>query len=483
MKTYQAIARAFRPQKFSQVIGQEPVVKTLLSAIALNRVSHAYLFSGGRGSGKTTLARLFAKALNCSSSSSDFEPCNNCPSCKEIATGISLDLIEIDGASSRGIDDIRQINETIGYSPTHGSYKIYLIDEVHMLTKEAFNALLKTLEEPPPKAKFFFATTEPHKIPDTIKSRCQHFPLKRISEENIIKKLQRVVKELGGSIENAVLDLIAQRAEGSLRDAEGLLDQLLSSSQEMLTAEKAALFLGIAPGSIFDALDKAFTEDRLVFAFDAVQQITESGCDLTAIFEQLLQHFRKTLHKILCKDPSPYTDCQALLILEYLLKTQSELKNAISLPLKLEAAFLFIIHLHKKMTLEQLVARLETLEQNLLKTAAPSKTATQNISQQQTFTQLKSDSKAQTITSIKPEASLSAAVAPLTAPIAPSKDSLAPAKTVTTAASKDSLAPPKTATAVNTKDQPSLSKTSDKQRIETLLQFAAVELEGTIKRH
>ncbi len=468
MKTYQAIARAFRPQRFSQVIGQEHVVSTLLNAIALNRVSHAYLFSGGRGSGKTTLGRLFAKALNCSNRSTDFEPCNLCPSCKEITTGISLDLIEIDGASSRGIDDIRQINETIGYIPTHGSYKIYLIDEVHMLTKEAFNALLKTLEEPPPKAKFFFATTEPHKIPDTIKSRCQHFPLKRISEQNIIKKLKIVAKELGNSVEEAVFDLIAQRAEGSLRDAEGLLDQLLSSSEEILTSEKAALFLGIAPGSIFDALDKAFAGDSLVFAFEAVQNITESGCDLTAVFEQLLQHFRKTLQKILSKEKSPYTDCHALIILEYLLKIQGELKNTISLPLKLEAALLFIIRLHKKLTLEQIVERLELLEEKLLKAPAYIITPEQLL-QQPPPTQLESESKIEALIEMKQGAS----------PV----DALLPKKTVNSKL-KDPLVISQKASIDLAKKAPLLlPKTYEKHRIETLLQFAAIELEGTIKRH
>ncbi|MCX6994533.1 MAG: hypothetical protein NTY13_01665, partial [Chlamydiae bacterium] len=358
--------------------------------------------------------------------------------------------------------------ETIGYIPTHGSYKIYLIDEVHMLTKEAFNALLKTLEEPPPKAKFFFATTEPHKIPDTIKSRCQHFPLKRISEQNIIKKLKIVAKELGNSVEEAVFDLIAQRAEGSLRDAEGLLDQLLSSSEEILTSEKAALFLGVAPGSIFDALDKAFAGDSLVFAFEAVQNITESGCDLTAVFEQLLQHFRKTLQKILSKEKSPYTDCHALTILEYLLKIQGELKNTISLPLKLEAALLFIIRLHKKLTLEQIVERLELLEEKLLKAPAYIITPEQLL-QQPPPTQLESESKVEALIEMKQGAS----------PV----DALLPKKTVNSKL-KDPLVISQKASIDLPKKAPLLlPKTYEKHRIETLLQFAAIELEGTIKRH
>ena len=185
---YQIIPRKYRPQAFSSIIGQEAIVITLKNAIRLKRLAHAYLFSGSKGTGKTTLARLFAKALNCKHLDQDGEPCNQCPSCLEITSGHSLDVLEIDGASNRGIDDIRQINETIGYAPASGEYKIYIIDEVHMLTKEAFNALLKTLEEPPPHVKFFFATTEPHKVLPTILSRCQRFDLNRIPEEAMQQK-------------------------------------------------------------------------------------------------------------------------------------------------------------------------------------------------------------------------------------------------------------------------------------------------------
>jgi len=193
---YQVLARRYRPQRFSDVVGQQAILQTLKNAIARDLVAHAYLFSGSRGVGKTTLARLFAKALNCTSLGNDGEPCNTCPSCIDITSGQSLDVIEIDGASNRGIDDIRQINETVGFAPSHGKYKIYIIDEVHMLTKEAFNALLKTLEEPPEKAKFFFATTEPHKVLPTIISRCQRFDLGRILPAQIFAKLGLIAKEL-----------------------------------------------------------------------------------------------------------------------------------------------------------------------------------------------------------------------------------------------------------------------------------------------
>src|SRR3989344_5068218 len=238
---YQVIARKYRPQSFSDVVGQGPAVTTLKNAIRFDKVAHAYLFCGSRGVGKTTLARLFAKALNCSSPTSDLEPCNECPSCVEITSGQSLDVIEIDGASNRGIDDIRQINETVGYAPALGKYKIYIIDEVHMLKKEAFNALLKTLEEPPEKAKFFFATSEPHKGLPTIISRCQRFDLARIQPSLIASKLGSIARDLNRDVEPAALHLIASFAEGSLRDAESLFDQILCFAQNQIAASPMLL--------------------------------------------------------------------------------------------------------------------------------------------------------------------------------------------------------------------------------------------------
>ena len=224
-ESYQTFTRKYRPQKFQEVVGQEAIVTTLKNAIRLKRSAHAYLFSGSRGVGKTTLARLFAKALNCQNLDGQIEPCNECVSCKEIASSRSMDVIEIDGASNRGIDDMRQINETITYAPARG-YKIYIIDEVHMLTKEAFNALLKTLEEPPPAVKFFFATTEAHKVLPTIISRCQRFDLTQISHESIVTKLQAIAKESSREVEEEAMHLIARFSEGSLRDAESFLDQI-----------------------------------------------------------------------------------------------------------------------------------------------------------------------------------------------------------------------------------------------------------------
>lgn len=291
---YQILARRYRPQSFKEVIGQDSIVKTIKNSILYKRIAHAYLFSGTRGTGKTTLARLFAKALNCKNLKDETEPCNVCGSCTEIATSRSLDVIEIDGASNRGIDDIRQINDTIGYSPS-GKYKIYIIDEVHMLTKEAFNALLKTLEEPPENIKFFFATTEPQKVLPTIISRCQRFELKRISNELIIDKLSAISKDLEREIEKDALYQISNFSEGSLRDAQSLLDQLFCYSDGKITLEYVNNALGFIDPDFFFELDSQISKANTSFAFDFVNKIHSLGKDLSYIIEELIEHFKNLL--------------------------------------------------------------------------------------------------------------------------------------------------------------------------------------------
>ncbi|NGX54231.1 MAG: DNA polymerase III subunit tau, partial [Chlamydiae bacterium] len=290
MSEYQVLARKYRPKFFRDVIGQEVIVTTLVNAIKMERTAHAYLFCGSRGTGKTTLARLFAKALNCSNLSSDHEPCNKCASCKEISASNAIDVLEIDGASHRGIEDMRQIIETIGYVPTLGKYKIYLIDEVHMLTKEAFNALLKTLEEPPEKVKFLFATTEPHKIPATILSRCQRFNLNRISSEKIEEKLVAIAKDLSITIAPEALSLIAKLSEGSLRDAESLFDQLLAFQESEITLDDASEALGMMPRKIFFALDEAGSKNDFSAAFKIADEVFSSGRNLAYFVEELILH-------------------------------------------------------------------------------------------------------------------------------------------------------------------------------------------------
>jgi DNA polymerase-3 subunit gamma/tau len=376
---YQVLARRYRPQCFSDVVGQEAVLQTLKNAIARDLVAHAYLFSGSRGVGKTTLARLFAKALNCSALKSDGEPCNSCSSCIDISSGQSLDVIEIDGASNRGIDDIRQINETVGFAPSHGKYKITIIDEVHMLTKEAFNALLKTLEEPPEKAKFFFATTEPHKVLPTIISRCQRFDLGRILPLQIFNKLSSIATELQREVEPEALHLIAHFADGSLRDAESLFDQILCFSPLKITAADVRSSLGLVSQDLFFALDLAFSESRLSFAFELVEQLFQAGLDLSHFLDQLIEHYRnltvcKTFKATsLTPDLAAryiesallYTQPQCLSILDLLLKAQTQNSRSTTLKIALEMTLLQILRTKNRLPIEVLIRRLSDLEQSL----------------------------------------------------------------------------------------------------------------------
>ncbi|MEC7840032.1 MAG: DNA polymerase III subunit gamma/tau [Chlamydiota bacterium] len=383
MAEYQVIARKYRPQTFRDVVAQEAIVTTLKNAIKHERLAHAYLFCGSRGTGKTTLARIFAKALNCANLSDDLEPCNSCSSCKEIALGTSLEVLEIDGASHRGIDDIRQINETVGYSTSSGGYKVYIIDEVHMLTKEAFNALLKTLEEPPKRVAFFFATTEPHKVPPTILSRCQRFNLNRIPTESIINKLSAITKDLQVETDTEALRMIAHRADGGLRDAESLLDQIFSFHGKSITTETVASVLGIMPRDCLFELDTAGKDGRLSFAFEIVDKIFSEGKDMIHFVETLTEHFRNILLiKLSGKNASflslsnedieryassaaLYSQEQCMNILDYLVEAQDQIRFASSSRIALEAILLHIMRTHRRVPIEVLVRRLAQLEQSI----------------------------------------------------------------------------------------------------------------------
>lgn len=382
MSEYQVLARKYRPQRFSDVLGQEAIVTTLKNAIKRNSIAHAYLFCGTRGTGKTTLARLFAKALNCQNPSTDFEPCNLCSSCKEIIAGHSLDVLEIDGASHRGIDDIRQINETVGYAAASGKYKIYIIDEVHMLTKEAFNALLKTLEEPPPKVKFLFATTEPHKVLATILSRCQRLSLNRIPLTQIVNKLQRITTELSVNVEEKALYLIANRAEGSLRDAESLLDQIIAFHEGNISEKVVADVLGIMTRDSLFELDLAGKEGNLAVAFEIAHQLFSQGKDVIHFLESLTEHYRLLLMLKLSGKDAPflsiaeqdrqkyetsasfYSQEQCLTILDLLIEAHSRIRFSPSGRVILEATLLRIMRTHHRIPIDYLIRRLAEIEQN-----------------------------------------------------------------------------------------------------------------------
>jgi DNA polymerase-3 subunit gamma/tau len=293
---YIAFALKYRPQNFEEVVGQEHVVTALKGAILKKHIHHAYLFSGPRGTGKTSLARIFAKALNCQSANEPVvKSCGKCASCLEISKANSLDVIEIDGASNRGIDEIRTLRENVKLSPAHSRYKVYIIDEVHMLTQEAFNALLKTLEEPPPHVKFIFATTHPHKVLPTILSRCQKFQFGLLPLEEIVAKLKKIVHCEGLKFDEAILYAIARAGAGSIRDCESLLDQLVPVMLEKGSIEDIFSFLGIIDEDSLSRMLKFITEKDLASCLNFIDKIVKDGKDLGIFLNALIEHTRNLL--------------------------------------------------------------------------------------------------------------------------------------------------------------------------------------------
>jgi len=449
-KPYQIIARKYRPQLFAEVVGQQSIVQTLKNAIKMQKSAYAYLFAGSRGTGKTTLARIFAKALNCPNLTPNIEPCNQCTSCQEIASSRSLDVMEIDGASSRGIDDIRHINETIGYSPSSGKYKIILIDEVHMLTKEAFNALLKTLEEPPRTIKFFFATTEPHKVLPTILSRCQRFDLTKIPTISIKEKLQAIAKDLDREVEDNALHLIAQFSEGSLRDAESFLDQVLCYEEGNVSQESIIQILGTLPKQWFFSIDEAIQTKDIHQLFSLLDTLFNEGKNISHFYEELIEHFRYLLLTQLgiptpelmdefkekyLKNIQYYSQRQLLYIIELLVKSHSSLLKSPFKRVTIEMLFMQILQSQSSIKLPELIQRLIDLEKKIALPTNPAPVAsTANV-------QL-----------VKVPFSLT-----------PPKHTAEPI-----------LPPPVSDKPVATTDQT--------QKYDTLMNFAAVELEGSLKK-
>ena len=291
---YQVSARKYRPGTFDDVIGQPHVVQTLVNAIATKRIAHAFLFSGTRGVGKTTVARILAKSLNCESGPTG-TPCNNCSNCEEITLGNSVDVIEIDGASNTGVDDVREIRENVKFRPFRGHYRVYIIDEVHMLSNSAFNALLKTLEEPPAHVVFIFATTEIHKIPATILSRCQHYNFRRISKGEIVQRLRHVAEQDSLDIEDRSLMALARASEGSMRDALSLLDQVVAFGGRSIRHADLEILLGAVPYEHVRTMIEAILDQQSATALRVIADVLDQGHDLKTYCGDLVECVRNLL--------------------------------------------------------------------------------------------------------------------------------------------------------------------------------------------
>ncbi len=379
---YLVLARKCRPQIFEDVIGQDHVVRTLKNSIKYDRIAHAFIFSGPRGVGKTSVARILAKAVNCVQGPTEI-PCNKCVHCKEITAGISLDVREIDGASNRGIDEIRELRENIKFSPVSARYKVYIIDEVHMLTNPAFNALLKTLEEPPPHVIFIFATTEIHKVPLTILSRCQHFDFKRVSIKQISDNLKKIAGEERINISDNGLMWIAQSGEGSIRDAQSIFDQLISYAGTDIKDNDVEELLGLKDRHFLFDISKALLERNAGICLKIIDESYYSGTDMKQFYQLLLHHFMNMLiikitgssHAIvdLPDDELAELEKQAEKVsretlqrlLDILMAEEEEIKKSIDPRLNLEFVIVQMAYLEPVIPVDEIVSRMENLERRL----------------------------------------------------------------------------------------------------------------------
>ena len=382
--TYLIYARKYRPKTFEEMIGQKPVVQTLQNAIKNNRVAQAYIFSGMRGVGKTTAARILAKALNCQHGPTP-TPCNKCEFCRAVDEDRSVDVLEIDGASNRGIDEVRSLREGVKYKPIHSRYKVIIIDEVHMLTREAFNALLKTLEEPPPHTIFIFATTEFHKVPATIVSRCQHFEFKKISQKEIINHLLSITQKENITISSFGLNLIAEAADGSLRDAQSLLDQAVAFSGEHVNDDDLKEILGVMNREILFEFSSAIIQEKPDRIFSLVEKVIDNGYDLRFFHRELIQHFRNMLLVSSVKNPQEFLplreeDVQKLKeeaerisseeVLRYLIALQQGeqgLRFSSHPRIYLEVLLVKLCHFKKVTPLKDILLELEQMKKGILK--------------------------------------------------------------------------------------------------------------------
>src|SRR6476659_3589461 len=386
---YQVIARKWRPQTFDEVTGQEPITRTLRNAIEHHRLHHAYLFSGARGVGKTTSARLLAKALNCHKSPEPTPtPCRSddptaCPSCREITESRSIDVQEIDAASNTGVDNVRDaIIASVGIAPARDRYKVFIIDEVHMLSGAAFNALLKTLEEPPPRVVFTMATTERHKVPETILSRCQQFEFRTIATAKILDRLKLIAKEEKISIPDDALREIARTGEGSMRDAQSALDQVISFAGDKIKKEDVETALGIAGADTLKRIIDSIADNKPAEAIAAIDDIVMRGHDLRNFCRDLLAHFRdllvskvsgnqELLESAVCepeglkRQAALFSEADLVRFFHALSETETKLRAATQPRYQLEVGIVKLMELRGVESINELIQRLAALENNL----------------------------------------------------------------------------------------------------------------------
>lgn len=373
--SYVVLARKYRPQTFSEVYAQEHITDILQNAIKSNRIHHAYLFNGPRGVGKTSLARIFAKSLNCVEGPTT-TPCNKCSNCLEITASTSTDVIEIDGASNNGVDDIRDLQEELMYAPAHSKYKIYIIDEVHMLSKSAFNALLKTLEEPPENVVFIFATTEPHKVLPTIISRCQRYDFKRIPVDSIVKRVKALAEEEQVEIDSESIYLIARKADGGLRDALSLMDQVLSYCVNQVNIDQVRNIFGILPSQVFYKILRNIRTGETKAIIDELHLIFEQGTELQEMLNNLLEFLRISIlrkngiapgeinpeeYGIYDEIANSFSLNELLYIISSLIQTRADIRTSSNPQLILEVVMVKLSQMDEMQDLSQILANLDKL--------------------------------------------------------------------------------------------------------------------------
>jgi DNA polymerase-3 subunit gamma/tau len=387
--SYLVLARKYRPQSFSDVVEQEHITQTLANAIVAGRVAHAILFTGPRGTGKTTVARILAKALNCQEGPAR-EPCNRCRSCEEITAGHCVDVFEIDGASNNSVDQVRELRENVKYMPAHSRHKIYIIDEVHMLSTPAFNALLKTLEEPPPHVLFMFATTEAHRIPITILSRCQRFDFRRIRLESVSHYLAKICGQEGVAISTESLDLIARESGGSIRDSLSLLDQVTASGAKAIPHDRVVDTLGVIDRQQIHELAEALLSGDATRFIGALDEMFDRGHDVKKLFSDLLEYFRNLMVIHTSREPHKLVDLPASEIdlmqqqaqrfpqtslhqvLEILFREEPAVRLSPQPKLALEMAFFRVLQAQPTLSINTLIQKLEDLRREVGGPSSPS---------------------------------------------------------------------------------------------------------------